>query len=142
MKSLFKVACFIVLSVGITSCATEKKYQKKIDGWIGFTPQELEKAWGEPAKTIKNDDGTQLIYFQLIDSDLAPAAPLQKVIGEKPHYMIMDYYLPFGKEAVYESNADKLPPRSLTYTCSTFFEIGANGTISRAGFYGNKCRIR
>ncbi|WP_413568298.1 hypothetical protein ACLWBD_11705 [Bdellovibrio sp. HCB117] len=142
MKPFIKVFSLVTLLLGIVSCATEKKYQKKIDGWIGFTDQELEKAWGEPTKVVKNVDGTRLIYFQMVDSELAPAAPIQKVIGEKTHYLVMDYYLPFGKEAVYESNADKLPPRSVTYTCSTFFEVGGTGIISRAGFYGNKCYSR
>lgn len=118
---------FLVFSLSGGGCATEAKYGKVVDQWIGKSSDRLFWEWGYPDKQITAPDGnTVYIYHKsrtLNFSQTYATAP--------------EYYNSFGGgnaiETYTNSNIQKL-------TCTTWFEIGRrNKTIRKVVFKGDLC---
>ena len=43
----------VVLSIGLSSCATEAKYQEYLKSYMGKTETQVVQAWGVPDKTYE-----------------------------------------------------------------------------------------
>ena len=59
MKKLILLCAFILFG-----CATESKYQAKLNSWLNRSKSELVLDWGIPNKTYKLDKKTELLAYK------------------------------------------------------------------------------
>lgn len=59
MKKIIFLLCLILLG-----CATESKYQAKLNSWKDRSKSDLVLNWGVPDKTYKLDKNTELLAYK------------------------------------------------------------------------------
>ena len=59
MKKVILLLCLVLLG-----CATESKYQTKLNSWLNRPKSELVLDWGIPNKTYKLDKKTELLAYK------------------------------------------------------------------------------
>lgn len=107
-------------------CATEAKYGKVVDRWIGKSSDQLFWEWGYPNKQITAPNGdTVYIYHKSRTLDFS------QTYATAPQYYSYGEYNSISTYT--DSNIQKL-------TCTTWFEIGQrNKTVKKVVFRGDLC---
>lgn len=107
MKQLIVLCLALQVCAG---CASEAKYGKRLDSWVGHTEDELVLSWGPPTQRYPLKDGHLLVY-----SNSATGPVVYQQVG----WAVM------GNQA--------------TYFCNTRMQIDATGKIIGWSTYGNSC---
>lgn len=53
----------------VAGCATTRRYQAMLQGWVGRPTTELISQWGTPTSTSNLADGSQLFVYSQIDEE-------------------------------------------------------------------------
>lgn len=60
----------VTISILLTAaCATTRRYQEKLQGWVGRPSTELIAEWGPPTSTSTLPDGSQLYLYRIVDEE-------------------------------------------------------------------------
>ncbi|AND70916.1 hypothetical protein ATSB10_34620 [Dyella thiooxydans] len=109
-------------------CATEAKYRRQLDGWIGVPAETLVQRWGYPNGEVTAPDGDlEYIYTRRGGFTSAPTSTTNAAVGG------MDY-LP--------STATTRNGTYVLTSCTTYFELSRDRHIANARFEGSGCKAR
>lgn len=119
----------------LCGCATEKKYDRELDGFLNQPVTKLEARFGKPSAAKILDDDSQVITYTKVDESYVPSE----------YYMYDDTLVP-GQEVVYSpfnGDYDFYPfERSFGYTvefvCQTSFLV-EKGIVRAWRWKGNNC---
>lgn len=129
-----KLVFGIILLFLITACATQEKYDKKLQSYIGKPASSLETEFGKPsAKHIINKQ-TQILTFTKADDVYVPSEYYLYNQGFEPNSEII--YAPFNQD--YNWTPYSEVGYELKYVCQTSF-ITQNGIITGWAWRGNDC---
>ncbi len=67
-----KIIIILLISLGITACATSAKYQNLLDSWVGADENILIGQWGVPTSKYENDGIKFLAYIGNYGSYVGP----------------------------------------------------------------------
>jgi hypothetical protein len=59
----------IIAATLIAACATTRRYQEKLEAWVGRSDSELVVKWGAPTSTFTQGNGVQLYEYEKIDHE-------------------------------------------------------------------------
>jgi len=116
----------LLLSLFMLGCATEAKYQKVLDSWLGEKEQSLVGAWGVPASVYETDDFKFLTYLSS-EQVFIPGTP-------------PSYQTTYGYGTSYTTPAGGTSPMLIGLKCQTTFKvIKSTGLIANWSYRGNNC---
>lgn len=113
-----------ILIIVLTGCATQAKYQKILDSWIGASEQELIEQWGVPDNTYTLG---KLKFLSYKYSD-------QRVLYGTPPVFINGMY----NGMFYPNPVGGTPNMVVSDWCKTTFTI-ENSKVAKWSFNGNNC---
>lgn len=133
MKRLFFVLGAILF---LQACATEAKYDKKLQSMVGKTEAQLISEWGAPSAAKILNNGEQVItYTQANDMYVPSEYYIYNTTGAEPSETVLyspfmdDYYFgPYSQTFGYE----------VEEVCQTSFYI-KDGIVSGWKWKGNNC---
>lgn len=120
MKRLSLIISMVLLS----ACATEAKYQRNLNTWLGSTELDLVRQWGAPQQAYEAG-GSKFLVYSSSDSMYIP--------GQAPSYTTNVY----GNTA-YTTPTGGYAAQSIALSCVTTFEV-ANGLVTNWTYNGNNC---
>ena len=65
---MFRLLAIVGLAL-LGACATTRRYQEKLQGWVGRPSTELLAQWGTPTSTTSNPDGSQNFVYTTINEE-------------------------------------------------------------------------
>ena len=119
MKNLY----FVFMLFALASCATQGRYEEKLESMIGLSEDDLIQKWGQPQKKI--NVSTRIKYFSYTSASSVehPASG--------PQFESLQY----GAQIRYSEGT---PDLSYELTCQTRFKI-TDGFIEGWHITGNDC---
>jgi hypothetical protein len=125
--SIQSVMMFLLVSAGLSSCASTSGFNAKVETWKGESADVLVQAWGQPDAIEPLHTGNKMyVYARLKHEPIA--------------------YADFEKKAASNSAVLKSPrsPASgetgIYIHCSTYFEVNHQNTIESVMFRGDDCK--
>ncbi|MBO5443658.1 MAG: hypothetical protein J6A33_07750 [Alphaproteobacteria bacterium] len=131
-----KKICFcLTLLFFLFACATQQKYDNKLQGFVGKTEAQLVKKWGRPSSSKIMDNGNKVLTYTKANDIYVPSE----------FYLNNPDMLP-GQETVYApfTNDYDFTPYGETFgykaeqICQTSFLI-QNGYVTAWKWKGNNC---
>jgi hypothetical protein len=141
LKFVLSLAQSLLVLILLAGCATQAKYQKSVESWVGRSSRELVHALGTPEKVEALKSGGHLISYTRSKASSAELGGIPSVFGEE--YEFVQVHNDTG--AVPRSYDEIVAaPGATTYnkSCLTYFEVNPGGKITRAGFSGSDCKSR
>ena len=148
-----RVGCAAVCLIGSTSvclvgCASEEKYNEKVNTWIGHSVEELLMVWGEPEIIEKTKSGSEIYRYNdhigrdsLSATDLPPKLDPLHEVADQPGKT------GGGSGAQGSKGRVRAVPGALNSgkfsedPCLTYFVLNA-GTVNSVGFGGTGCKAK
>lgn len=135
MKKIF----LLLLCLGLSGCATNAKYEVKLNTWIGASENALIASWGVPDKVYHMNEGKKAIEYVRKDTVqtggytyTVPRTTYQTgTIGDQPYSGTSTQYV-----------TETLPVQKYKIYCKTSFVINSNGRIESCHHEGNNCVSR
>lgn len=59
---------FLLVPIVLSGCATETRYRKNLQGWVGKPIGDLTRAWRTPTRSVTNADGTTTYEWRTSDT--------------------------------------------------------------------------
>lgn len=113
---------FIAILCFVTSCATQAKYEGKLNMMMGMSKRDLIDAWGPPNSTYKLDENTEYFTYSSYSSAYIPGSSTTSFNG---NYAYTNY------SGGYTNH----------YNCDTTFTIEKD-TVTHWRYKGNNCVSR
>ena len=118
-----RVLPLIALSL-LAGCASEAKYETRLNTWIGQDELKLVRSWGAPERTYESGD-SKFLQYSFGNTLVLPGTPSvasTSVTGT----------------AAYTTVSHGVPQQGLEYNCATTFEIKAAKIVDWSN-RGNGC---
>lgn len=112
-RGAFRRAGAVLAVLAVVGCATTRRYERKLDAWIGKPKSALLNAWGTPGQVIALDGGKEIVEYRRADEAHGRRDLERQIALEK-------------KGA---------PPVG----CRTQFLIGPDGQVERWKWIGDHC---
>lgn len=130
-----KIFFSFALLIFLFACATEQKYDEKLQTWVGMPETSLVKKWGNPSQSKILDNGDKVITYTKANDVYVPSE----------FYLNNPYMLP-GQDTVYApfmGDYDFMPygetfGYKAEYICQTSFLV-QSGFITGWKWKGNDC---
>ena len=114
-----KILGIIVVGLMLSGCfATESKYIKILDTWMGKTENHLVDKWGPPDGAYTKDDGSKILTYQQSGSYNLPGV---QVIDSMTGFPV------------------NTSGPTVATSCRTRFNISSSGKITSGSWQGNSC---
>ncbi len=131
-----KIILILLLSLGLSGCATAAKYEVKLNAWIGASEESLIANWGVPDKEYQLSNGKKAVAYVRKDTFqtggntyLEPRITYQSgTIGDKPYS---------GTSTAYVT--ETAPLKNYKLFCKTSFVINSSGKVESWHHEGNNC---
>lgn len=133
-EKMKKIAFGIILICLLTACATQEKYDSKLQNLIGHNVSVLQKEFGKPSAKNIITPQTQILTYTKADDVYVPSEYYLYNQGFEPDSEII--YAPFNGDYNWSPYADM--GYELKYVCQTSF-IVQNGIITGWAWRGNNC---
>ncbi len=122
-----KKIILLLLTICLTACATEAKYDAKVAAWQGQNINALIAKWDYPDYSFTAPDGNKVYVYSR-----------QMQYDETPDDDAFDPLDPYGQTVyVYQSGDD-----IITYWCKTYFVVNPQNIIVHWYLQGNNCVSR
>ncbi|MDD5611021.1 MAG: hypothetical protein PHH69_05765 [Candidatus Omnitrophica bacterium] len=122
-----KVILILLVSL-LAGCATQGKYQKKLDTWIDHDMEELISSWGYPDSSFTAPNGNTVYVYTSASSVTTPSQTT--------------YYGQVNPGGTYSGSSLTSGGQQVNFSCKTFFEVNAEKKITRWSYEGNGCTSR
>ncbi|QQR89551.1 MAG: hypothetical protein IPJ88_15345 [Myxococcales bacterium] len=119
----------IAIGLILTCCATTANYEKTLNSWKGSHVDSLVSAWGYPYAINQAPNGNKLLVYHRSNTVEMP----QYGPNETATYKYNSY-----NNTVQEERYSH-PKQTVTYYCTTYFEVDLNNSIVRWSYSGNNC---
>jgi len=116
---------FIVLGLFMSSCATTKGYEQRVNSWLGMSEASIVRGWGVPARVFNSGGRKYFIYNSSRNVYLPGTSPT--------------YTTTFIGNTAYTSSYGGSAPQNFNFQCETTFEI-LNGKVASWRYKGNDCK--
>ncbi len=122
---MMKNIILLFLTLFLTACATQAKYEAKVEQWQGRNINDLIAKWDYPDSSFKAPDGNTVYVY---------SSQMQYV--EPPDEDFIDPMNPYGAPVfVYQVGGND----TITYWCKTFFVVNDKNIIIHWYLRGNNC---
>jgi len=155
MRFVLAVVCTASFLVG---CATQGKYKKVVESWVGSNADSLVSSWGPPQLAYPLSDGGHVLEYS--QQQTGQVGGYSYTTPETTYYngtsnsnSSARAYGNNGNSASaygygnssYRGSSTRYvtkttPVRTVTYSCSTRFTTNARGVIVNWSFQGNGCK--
>ena len=125
-KTIFSALMIFMCSVLLCSCASNEKYNKMIQQWVGADEDALIASWGAPSSHYQTDQAKYLTYDNRHQNYIPPTPSSVQIIRQG--------------DAVFARPIPGSPGYSYTSECRTTFTI-QNKRIVNATSTGNACYL-
>lgn len=131
---------YILGVVAVAGCATNAKFQDKMNNFMGAPESALVSAYGPPQSSYMSGDGSKVLqYTRSSSSQIGGATTYQPVTSTTTGTVSNGY-----RSANYSANTTSYQPvQQPTYTinswCTVNFTIDSGGTVRRWSANGNNC---
>ena len=130
---MLKKVITLLIMINLCACATEAKYEQKLDLLKGKTEQQLIASWGQPNQIKELKNGDKILTYTNISNEVIPA----------PGYYDMammdedEIFAPFtyGGNIIPDGN---FLGENITDYCQTSFYLSKNH-ITSWQYHGNSC---
>ncbi len=119
----------------VFSCATTKKYDAKLNTWVGKSEQQLIQSWGQPSAMKILDNGDKVITFTKADDMYVSAQYYIYNPGQVPNED--EVFTPFDGDYDF-TPYNELVGYEVTQICQTSFLL-QNGIVTGWKWKGNDC---
>jgi hypothetical protein len=119
----FQRLSFSVLAILLSGCATQARYEAKVQSWENKDSQSLVKAWGQPDSIEKLSNGNRMyVYTRLRHLPVAfgSTRTIASVDGKRNGNASGEVYI----------------------RCATYFEMSPSNKIVGTLFRGEECKSR
>lgn len=114
----------VLTALLLTACATEAKYQNKLNALKGADELSLIRSWGPPNQVFETDGHRFLVYRSSQTIIVQGAEPM--------------YQTTFSGRTAYTHSYGGTPDTIMSLDCATTFEI-VDGKIFGTSFSGSNC---
>lgn len=124
MKSLLSTPGFALISaltLTAAGCATEAKYNAKVQTWVGRTAESVTQSWGPPDVTEKRPNGDQVMVYARLKRRPVSYREAQRELA---------------------SNSPPVNTGPVYIKCATYFEVSPAGDVVKTLFRGDECVSR
>lgn len=128
------IAFLTILVLLLFACASSQKYDKKLNGWIGKTEQDLVMNWGRPSAVKYVNQNTKIFTYTKIDEFYFPSEYYLYNEEFEPEDTI---YAPLMNDYNFTPYAE-LTDNEVEMFCQTSF-ILKNNVVSAWKWKGNDC---
>lgn len=115
------IFCFFFALAG---CASEAKYEAKLNSWVGQDEIKLVRLWGPPERTYEAGD-SKFLQYSFGNTLVLPGTPSTASTT-------------FNGNAAFTTINPGVQPQGIEYNCATTFEIKAAKVVDWAN-RGNGC---
>ena len=125
-KRCFSLFLALIVCLGLGACASNEKYTKMIQQWVGADEDALIASWGAPSSHYQTDQAKYLTYDNRHQNYIPPTPSSVQIIRQG--------------DAVFARPIPGSPGYSYTSECRTTFTI-QNKRIVNATSTGNACYL-
>jgi hypothetical protein len=125
-KTIFTALMIFICSVLLCSCASNEKYNKMIQQWVGADEDALIASWGAPSGSYQTEKAKYITYDNLRNNYVPPTPSSVQFIRQG--------------DAVFTRPIPGTPGYSYTSECRTTFTI-QNKRVVNASATGNSCYL-
>ena len=157
MRLIFATTIAVLL---LSGCATQGKYKKVVQSWVGSNADSLVSSWGPPQRVYPLSNGGHVLEYS--QQQTGQVGGYSYTTPETTYYNgnsnsygtahARDNYgnsasaYGYGNSSYRGSSTRYVtkttPTRTVTYSCSTRFTTDARGTIVNWSFQGNACKTK
>ncbi len=119
-----RIAFLVAATLLLSACATEAKYGKKLDTWVGSNEIDLVRAWGPPQQSYESG-GSKFLTYSNSRQAFIPGTPATATTNI------------YGNTAFTNINPG-MAAQSFDLSCATTFEV-QNLKIVKWTWRGNDC---
>lgn len=128
------IAFLTILMLLLFACASSQKYDRKLNGWIGKTEQDLVMTWGRPSAVKYVNQNTKIFTYTKINEFYFPSEYYLYNEEFEPDDTI---YAPLMNDYNFTPYAE-LTDNEVEMFCQTAF-ILKNNVVSAWKWKGNNC---
>lgn len=135
-----------ILAATLAGCATQEKFNAKMDGFVGQPESALVMAYGVPTGTYPLGDGTKVIQFSRSRNMVLPGATTYQPITSNTYGNVNVNRGVYGTTSGNYSQTSTVmvpqtgPAINITQSCSVNFMISSAGIVQSWKAEGNHCR--
>lgn len=120
----------------VSGCATTKKYEAKLDTWIGASEDSLIASWGVPNKAYNMLDGKRAVEY-VRKNTVQTGGYVYTIPQTTYHSGKIGGKLYSGTSTAYVTEIE--PVKKYKYSCKTSFIINKSGKVESWHHEGNNC---